>query len=202
MPQMGESIVEGTVTKWLKKVGDKVERDEPLLEISTDKVDSEVPAPVAGTLEEMLVGEGETVEINSVLARIGDGSGAGQGQLHEATRNAEPSQASAAQASAAAAEAVPEPSTPPATADPAPATADDGDSVRSSPSYAGSPRSTLSTCGRSGALGKAGAFQRKMSRLLSKRRPGRGRPRRRRQDRWTLFRALPKRGSETIAPSR
>ncbi len=133
MPQMGESIVEGTVTKWLKKVGDKVERDEPLLEISTDKVDSEVPAPVAGTLEEMLVGEGETVEINSVLARIGDGSGAVQAQQHEAATNGEDSQASAAPAAAAAAEAVREPSTPPATADPAPAAADDGDSVRSSP---------------------------------------------------------------------
>ena len=134
MPQMGESIVEGTVTKWLKKVGDKVERDEPLLEISTDKVDSEVPAPVAGTLEEMIVQEGETVEINTVLARIGDGSRAGQGQPQEAATNGGPSQASAAPAAtAAAAETVPEPSAPPAAPEPAPAAADDGDSVRSSP---------------------------------------------------------------------
>ena len=75
MPQMGESIVEGTITKWMKKVGDRVERDEPLFEISTDKVDSEVPSPVAGILEKILVQEGETVEINTLVARMGDGSG-------------------------------------------------------------------------------------------------------------------------------
>jgi len=67
---MGESIVEGTLTKWLKKAGDSVERDEPLFEISTDKVDTEVPSPSAGTLAEMLVQEGETVGINTVVARI------------------------------------------------------------------------------------------------------------------------------------
>ena len=77
MPQMGESIVEGTVTKWLKNVGDTVERDEPLLEISTDKVDSEVPAPSSGVLSEVLIEEGRTVGINTVLARIqGDGEAA------------------------------------------------------------------------------------------------------------------------------
>ena len=70
MPQMGESIVEGTVTKWLKHVGETVERDEPLLEISTDKVDSEVPAPSSGVLLEVLVEEGKTVDVNTVLARI------------------------------------------------------------------------------------------------------------------------------------
>lgn len=75
MPQMGESLVEGTITKWLKKPGDRVERDEPLLEISTDKVDSEVPAPDSGVLEAVFFPEGETVEINTVLAVIGDGSG-------------------------------------------------------------------------------------------------------------------------------
>ena len=74
MPQMGESIFEGTITKWLKKVGDKVERDEPLFEISTDKVDSEIPSPAAGTLQEILVKEGATVQINTVVAVIGDGS--------------------------------------------------------------------------------------------------------------------------------
>ena len=74
MPQMGESIVEGTVTKWFKKVGDRVERDEPLFEISTDKVDTEVPSPAAGTLTEILVNEGVTVGVNTVVARIGDGS--------------------------------------------------------------------------------------------------------------------------------
>jgi 2-oxoglutarate dehydrogenase E2 component (dihydrolipoamide succinyltransferase) len=70
---MGESIVEGTLTRWLKKVGDKVERDEPLFEISTDKVDTEIPSPVAGVLTEVLFAEGATVAINTVVARIGDG---------------------------------------------------------------------------------------------------------------------------------
>ncbi|HUO84692.1 MAG TPA: 2-oxoglutarate dehydrogenase, E2 component, dihydrolipoamide succinyltransferase [Thermoanaerobaculia bacterium] len=70
MPQMGESIAEGTVSRWIKKVGDKVERDEPLLEISTDKVDAEIPAPAAGTLVEVLANEGDTVAVNSVVARI------------------------------------------------------------------------------------------------------------------------------------
>ena len=73
MPQMGESIVEGTLTKWLKKPGERVERDEPLFEISTDKVDTEIPSPAAGTLSEVLVEEGETVAINTVVARIEDG---------------------------------------------------------------------------------------------------------------------------------
>lgn len=72
MPQMGESIVEGTLTKWLKKPGDFVERDEPLFEISTDKVDTEIPSPAAGTLGEILVQEGQTVGINTVVARIGE----------------------------------------------------------------------------------------------------------------------------------
>jgi pyruvate dehydrogenase E2 component (dihydrolipoamide acetyltransferase) len=72
MPQMGESIVEGTLTRWLKKVGEKVERDEPLFEISTDKVDTEIPSPAAGTLSEVLVQEGATVAINTVVGRIGE----------------------------------------------------------------------------------------------------------------------------------
>ncbi|MGA3016303.1 MAG: 2-oxoglutarate dehydrogenase, E2 component, dihydrolipoamide succinyltransferase [Bryobacteraceae bacterium] len=72
MPQMGESIVEGTLTKWLKKRGDRVERDEPLFEISTDKVDTEIPSPAAGTLSEVLVEEGATVGINTVVARIAE----------------------------------------------------------------------------------------------------------------------------------
>ena len=78
MPQMGESIVEGTITKWLKSPGDKVERDEALFEISTDKVDSEVPAPDAGVLEAIFFPEGDTVEINTVVAFIGDGSKVGK----------------------------------------------------------------------------------------------------------------------------
>jgi 2-oxoglutarate dehydrogenase E2 component (dihydrolipoamide succinyltransferase) len=75
MPQMGESIVEGTLTRWLKKQGEHVERDEPLFEISTDKVDTEIPAPVAGVLSEMLVEEGKTVAISTVVARIAEGVG-------------------------------------------------------------------------------------------------------------------------------
>ena len=70
MPQMGESIAEGTITKWLKKVGDFVDCDEPLFEITTDKVDTEVPAPAAGTLTEILVKEGETVDIGTPVAVI------------------------------------------------------------------------------------------------------------------------------------
>src|SRR5215831_21128263 len=77
MPQMGESIVEGTLTKWLKKPGERIERDEPLFEISTDKVDTEIPSPAAGTLSEVLVEEGKTVGINTVVARISDGAGNG-----------------------------------------------------------------------------------------------------------------------------
>src|SRR5207245_5017369 len=70
MPQMGESIAEGTLTRWLKKPGDKVARDEPIFEISTDKVDAEIPAPAAGTLAEVKVKEGETVPVNTVVAQI------------------------------------------------------------------------------------------------------------------------------------
>jgi pyruvate dehydrogenase E2 component (dihydrolipoamide acetyltransferase) len=73
MPQMGESIVEGTLTKWLKKSGDAVERDEPLFEISTDKVDTEIPSPAAGVIAEVLVQEGQTVQVNAVVARINEG---------------------------------------------------------------------------------------------------------------------------------
>src|SRR5262245_60406103 len=72
MPQMGESIAEGTVTKWLKKVGERVARDEPLLEISTDKVDAEIPSPAAGVLKEIKVPEGNTVPVNSVLGVLAD----------------------------------------------------------------------------------------------------------------------------------
>jgi pyruvate dehydrogenase E2 component (dihydrolipoyllysine-residue acetyltransferase) len=71
MPQMGESIAEGTIVRWIKKVGDQIDRDEPLFEISTDKVDAEIPAPAAGVLSEIKVKEGETVPVNSVVAVIG-----------------------------------------------------------------------------------------------------------------------------------
>src|SRR5512146_1697968 len=70
MPQMGESIFEGTITKWLKKPGDKINRDEPLFEISTDKVDAEIPSPTAGVLQEIKVPEGTTVQVNTVVGTI------------------------------------------------------------------------------------------------------------------------------------
>ena len=76
MPQMGESVAEGTIVRWIKKVGDAIERDEPLFEISTDKVDAEIPSPVAGVLTEIRVKEGETVPVNSVVALIGDAASA------------------------------------------------------------------------------------------------------------------------------
>lgn len=77
LPALGESVTEGTVTRWLKQVGDRVEVDEPLLEVSTDKVDTEIPSPVAGVIEEILVAEDETAEVGAPLVRIGDGSGGG-----------------------------------------------------------------------------------------------------------------------------
>ncbi|HVU73093.1 MAG TPA: biotin/lipoyl-containing protein, partial [Mycobacteriales bacterium] len=76
MPQLGESVTEGTVTRWLKKEGDRVEADEPLLEVSTDKVDTEIPAPASGVLGSIKVNEDETVEVGVELAVIDDGSGA------------------------------------------------------------------------------------------------------------------------------
>ncbi|MBT2500967.1 biotin/lipoyl-containing protein, partial [Curtobacterium sp. ISL-83] len=75
LPALGESVTEGTVTRWLKNVGDRVEVDEPLLEVSTDKVDTEIPSPIAGVVEEILVQEDETVEVGTALVKIGDGAG-------------------------------------------------------------------------------------------------------------------------------
>jgi pyruvate dehydrogenase E2 component (dihydrolipoamide acetyltransferase) len=100
MPQMGESIVEGTLTKWLKKAGEHVERDEPLFEISTDKVDTEIPAPAAGVLKEVLVEEGKTVAISTVVGRIEEGAGNGASA---------PAQAAAPAPAAAKPAAVPSP---------------------------------------------------------------------------------------------
>ncbi|HEX5577371.1 MAG TPA: biotin/lipoyl-containing protein, partial [Gemmatimonadaceae bacterium] len=76
MPQMGESIAEGTLSKWLKKVGDEVKRDEPIFEISTDKVDAEIPSPSAGVITEIIVKEGETVAVQTVVARLETEKGA------------------------------------------------------------------------------------------------------------------------------
>jgi 2-oxoglutarate dehydrogenase E2 component (dihydrolipoamide succinyltransferase) len=115
MPQMGESITEGTITKWLKKVGDTVQRDEPIFEISTDKVDAEIPSPVAGVLSEIKVPEGSTVTINTVVAVIGGTAG----------KTAAPA------AAAIPATAAPAPAAPAAAAPPSPAPV--GERVRSSP---------------------------------------------------------------------
>ncbi|HEX8069555.1 MAG TPA: 2-oxoglutarate dehydrogenase, E2 component, dihydrolipoamide succinyltransferase [Pyrinomonadaceae bacterium] len=101
MPQMGESIAEGTITRWIKQVGERVERDEPLFEISTDKVDAEIPSPAAGTLLEIKFKEGETVEVNKVVAVIGDGDG--QAAAPAQPQQAAPTPASPAQPQAAAA---------------------------------------------------------------------------------------------------
>jgi 2-oxoglutarate dehydrogenase E2 component (dihydrolipoamide succinyltransferase) len=132
MPQMGESIVEGTLTKWLKKPGEKVERDEPLFEISTDKVDTEIPSPSAGTLGELLVQEGQTVQVNAVVARIDDGSGNGAGPAKAPATAAPPPQPAAPAAPPPVAAAppvaeVPAPAPPPAPSSapaPAPQTAE------------------------------------------------------------------------------
>src|SRR5690242_17154808 len=114
MPQMGESIVEGTLTKWLKKTGDAVERDEPLFEISTEKVDTEIPSPAAGVLADVLVQEGQTVGVNAVVARINEGGDAKQDGAGAAT--AEPPAAAAPEQAetkrAAPPAAAPEPATP------------------------------------------------------------------------------------------
>src|SRR5215813_2787265 len=98
MPQMGESIFEGTITKWLKKPGDKVERDEPLFEISTDKVDAEIPSPSAGVLKEIKVNEGQTVPIQTVVGVI---DAAGSAASAPAPSPAPPKAAGPAQKAAA-----------------------------------------------------------------------------------------------------
>jgi len=125
MPQMGESIFEGTITKWLKKPGEKVQRDEPLFEISTDKVDAEIPAPASGVLQEIKVSEGNTVQVNTVVGIIGDGDGS------RAPASATPKAAAPAPppASSKTEAAIP----PPAPAVSAPRDEDEDSDVRSSP---------------------------------------------------------------------
>ncbi|MBZ5527493.1 MAG: 2-oxo acid dehydrogenase subunit E2, partial [Acidobacteriia bacterium] len=126
MPQMGESIFEGTITRWLKKPGDRVERDEPLFEISTDKVDAEIPAPAAGVLKEIKIGEGQTVPIQTVVAVI-DAAGAAA---------AAPAPAAPAKAAAPAAKAAAPVAAAPKAAAPAPAAAaeeEEGEHIHSSP---------------------------------------------------------------------
>lgn len=120
MPQMGESIVEGTLTRWLKKPGERVERDEPLFEISTDKVDTEIPSPTAGVLKDVLVEEGKTVGINTVVGRIEEAGAEGKTDVGPSARTAAggatatPSDQSPAPDRVAAEAAMPTPTPPPA----------------------------------------------------------------------------------------
>jgi pyruvate dehydrogenase E2 component (dihydrolipoamide acetyltransferase) len=131
MPQMGESIFEGTITKWLKKPGDTVERDEPLFEISTDKVDAEIPSPAAGVLTEIKVAEGSTVQVNTVVATIGEAgsSAVGAAAASAPAAKAAPAKSEPAKVAPAKAEQT-KPAAPPAPpAAPAPATAGPGQDV-------------------------------------------------------------------------
>src|SRR5262245_31208012 len=96
MPQMGESIAEGTIVRWIKKVGDPIDKDEPLFEISTDKVDAEIPSPGAGVILEISVKEGETVPVNSVVARIGAAGEKPAAPASAHTENTGPAQTSKA----------------------------------------------------------------------------------------------------------
>src|SRR4051812_33376003 len=114
MPQLGETIVEGTILKWLKNEGDQVKADEPLFEISTDKVDTEVPSPVAGTVTKLLVAEGTTVPVGTAVMEIDDGSGAGGNGSSAPAGNAADADAAAAPAVAAAQPAQPTPMSTPA----------------------------------------------------------------------------------------
>ncbi|MGO1765023.1 MAG: biotin/lipoyl-containing protein, partial [Brevibacterium yomogidense] len=92
MPALGESVTEGTVTRWLKEVGESIEVDEPLLEVSTDKVDTEIPSPYAGVVEEILAEEDDDVEIGGALAVIGDGSGGGSSDAEASAEESAPAE--------------------------------------------------------------------------------------------------------------
>src|SRR5205823_4635996 len=137
MPQMGESIFEGTITKWLKKPGDKVERDEPLFEISTDKVDAEIPSPSAGVLKEIKVGEGQTVPIQTVVGVIDAAGSAAAAPAPAKSQAPAPAKASVAAAPAPAPTPVPQPAAPAPVATaavPAPAAPNSsGERIHSSP---------------------------------------------------------------------
>ncbi|WP_427868853.1 2-oxoglutarate dehydrogenase, E2 component, dihydrolipoamide succinyltransferase [Leucobacter luti] len=133
LPALGESVTEGTVTRWLKNVGDTVEVDEPLLEVSTDKVDTEIPSPVSGVLEEILVQEDETAEVGAVLARVGDGSGGSDSAAPAAPAESEPAQAPAEEAPAQAAPAAEAPAAEAPAAAPAAAPAQEAPAAPAAP---------------------------------------------------------------------
>ena len=136
MPQMGESIAEGTVSRWMKKVGDRVNRDEPLLEISTDKVDAEIPSPASGVLSEILAKEGETVAVNAVVARIsaeGEAAAPAPAKPEPAAAAPAPAPVAAAPAPVVAPVAARGPAAPVAPATPAEETVEDRRRTKSSP---------------------------------------------------------------------
>jgi pyruvate dehydrogenase E2 component (dihydrolipoamide acetyltransferase) len=138
MPQMGESIAEGTIVRWIKKVGDAVERDEPLFEISTDKVDAEIPSPAAGVITEIRANEGQTVEVNTVVAVIGE-AGAKPVAAAAAPKQAEPP------APTPAAPPAPTPPAPIATERPAPAAPPHQETARTAPPTGPEPETDRST---------------------------------------------------------
>ena len=162
MPQMGESIAEGTIVRWIKKVGDKVDRDEPLFEISTDKVDAEIPSPAAGVVTEIRVKEGETVPVNSVVAIIGV-AGSAASPSAPASKTAAPVAAAApsstaSQASAASAGQAPQKTIEP----PKPSPQADGTSISVSPASTAAPVSKSAEAAASG-----GAAREKLAETLS-----------------------------------
>ncbi len=139
LPALGESVTEGTVTRWLKKVGDTVEADEGLLEISTDKVDTEIPSPVSGVIEEILVQEDETVEVGAILAKIGEGGSApAAGDTPTDAEQPAAAEPAAAAPAAEAPQAAEAPATPPAEAD-APAEAPAAEAPAAPPAEADAP---------------------------------------------------------------
>ena len=157
MPQMGESIAEGTLSRWIKKVGDAITRDEPIFEISTDKVDAEIPAPAAGVLAEILVTEGETVAVQTVVARIETEAGA----------VATPAPPAPAEAPAAKAPA-PRPSQPPAPAPAAPAAPPVAARPAATPGAAPSPSRTLADPGSNGGESAEERLRRRSTPLVRK----------------------------------
>ncbi len=168
MPQLGETVVEGTITKWLKQEGDRIERDEPLFEISTDKVDTEVPSPVAGTIAKILVPEGETVSVGTELAQIEEGEGQAGAPAEEAGEAGEAGEAAEGSEQAEAGRrrvrrrvrrregSRPPPLRLPLARRPRKLRPPAAAATSSPPSSASWPRSTRSTCPASRARGRAG----------------------------------------------
>jgi pyruvate dehydrogenase E2 component (dihydrolipoamide acetyltransferase) len=164
MPQMGESIAEGTLSRWMKKVGDAVKRDEPIFEISTDKVDAEIPAPAAGVLAEILVTEGQTVAVQTVVAKIETEAGAVATPTAPAPAAAP---AAAAPASKAPAPTAPEPARP-APPSPAPAVTAPPTAAKPAPAPASSPTRTLPDPGSNGSESAEERLRRRSTPLVRK----------------------------------